>query len=60
MKIDPRLKMAIKNALLQICKDRKVKPVVMRLVLIQARIEKRISDNEPHDLVFAEETSTLK
>ncbi len=58
--IDPKLYIAIDNALIRIANERGVELHTNRLLTIKSKIERRIEDGEPHDLVFAEETRCLR
>lgn len=57
--LDPRIILAVENALIQVCVDRGVKVDEKRLTRIKNKILKRFKKGEAQDLVFAEETRTL-
>ncbi len=56
---DPRISIAIDNALVRIANERGVGLHTERFLRIKSKIERRIENGEQHDLVFAEETRCL-
>ncbi len=57
--IDPKLSIAISNALIRLENERKVELHTNRFLTIKSKIERRIENGEQHDLVFAEETKSI-